>query len=260
MAFLFFHCGNRETGCTDVNAVNFDPEADINEECQYPKLNVSFAHLFDGVAFRPDSVYINDVNDTFRIKEVKFLFSYLHPVRDGIEFEMEDTITIDVGTGGVSDAFLVEDNFGRPELNTFSFDVGTFIENGSFDGIHFILGLSDRVNELVPDSLAEKSHTLARNLENDWVEGEGYNFVYLKLETNLTAEEPLVRELRVFGADEWMKIEMEKSLTFNRGYNINETINVDYDKWFSGMKFVDFPEGLLNTMLKENIPGAFSIK
>jgi hypothetical protein len=54
---LFCSCYEEREGCLDPAAVNYVVSADINADCNYPRLSFSVSHVWGDSIYSPDSFY-----------------------------------------------------------------------------------------------------------------------------------------------------------------------------------------------------------
>jgi hypothetical protein len=78
-------CYERQEGCLDPDAINYDVSADINANCQYPNVSISVAHNWGDSVFSYDTTYLDLNGEPFQIKFMGFF------LRD-FEVEVNDSL------------------------------------------------------------------------------------------------------------------------------------------------------------------------
>ena len=119
---LFFtSCFQPEEGCLDIEATNFTLSADrdcVQDDntsdcpCTYPDINLVIEHVYNDQAYLPDSVYQNNLGQTFRIRDIQFYMSDICLIRsDSTVVKILDTITLIVSNGGELEKLVAIDDF-----------------------------------------------------------------------------------------------------------------------------------------------------
>src|SRR5690349_2250009 len=89
-------CFEPKYGCLDIAATNFNPAADKDCCCRYPKLLLDVNQVYDTLVFRQDSLYPGTGGHLFRIRNVAFYLSDFQLIKDGVTFETEDVVDLKV--------------------------------------------------------------------------------------------------------------------------------------------------------------------
>ncbi|MEM9986763.1 MAG: MbnP family protein [Bacteroidota bacterium] len=159
VATLLGGSGCKQEGCTDPNALNYDPEAtESNGDCDYPQLSFSVQPVVDGEALVMDQDYVIN-GTTVRFETVNF---YLQDFRlmdmDGTMTEAIDTILL--STPANRDFELGELSAGHKHMLTFQ------------------IGLDSATNHLTDPSIRESSDPLAfQSPSMHWTWDNGYIFM-----------------------------------------------------------------------------------
>ena len=65
---LLYSCYEEQEGCLDPTAVNYTVSADINADCEYPRLSFSVSHGWGDSIYSPDSFYLDADSTPFQIR------------------------------------------------------------------------------------------------------------------------------------------------------------------------------------------------
>ncbi|MEL6140822.1 MAG: MbnP family protein [Bacteroidota bacterium] len=188
---LLTSCYEPVEGCLDVNAENYELEADDpcpNDGCcTYPELSLSISHLWNGDALRTDTFYRDDFGNAFQLTRLRYYWSELGLAQmdnsseisllDSMEFglftEMGDTVFQNLNSN-----LVLIDNLSNSSLS-----VGTFRSIGNVTSLIGQLGLRGDYSSVVPGILSS-SHPLA-NQEGRMHFGADTSYVQIKLEYDL---------------------------------------------------------------------------
>ena len=100
-------CYEDQEGCLDINATNFDVEADINcpDCCTFPMLQLDYQHKAETadttINFSYESItYQDGAGNPFRVRSVQYYLSDFHLIIPGGDtVQVADTIQINSFTG-----------------------------------------------------------------------------------------------------------------------------------------------------------------
>ncbi|MBK7408422.1 MAG: hypothetical protein IPJ40_10395 [Saprospirales bacterium] len=150
---LLAGCYQKEEGCLDIHAVNFNVAADkpCADCCTYPKLSVKLEHkaiLPDTLLpFRYDSLYYVAAYPgvKFRFHRLRYYLSDIRLVRSGATGQVMDSVTLylpqspgdTVPVRVVNDFILADRDFLKAST------LGTWEGDGSFDRLEFTIGVED---------------------------------------------------------------------------------------------------------------------
>jgi len=264
---LFPACYEPKEGCLDLDAVNYDANADnpCADCCQMPTLSVSFSHQAllptqtdTAINFKYDSLYPSPFDELhyFQITRSRFFISGLHLVKeDGTEVGVQDSIELEAPAG---DTITVEDNFALVDRDIFqAATLGAIVTHGSFDRVRFTLGLSGTLRQTNPESVPAK-HAL--NVATDtlmYAEGTGYlsHLLIFKRDT-LSTTAPI--ELKIT-EPATIELPLPETIGVSRGFNISLKLKINYLAWFEDIDLVNDSEQTIEMKLKENLPNAFTV-
>lgn len=262
-------CYEPVEGCLDVQASNFDVDADepCADCCEYPDLRLDFQHKYvkgervENLIF-DDSVYY-DVNGLpFRLNSIRFFLSELHLVRaDGMEVGIEDRLELGVWTESLDTMRVtVEDNYTIVDPAVFGVkEIGKIITSGRFDRLRFNIGLDETANRAVINAFPEEQqdHPLAEE-EMYWDFDRGYIFNRIELVRDTVAgTPPTVLEI---GTDQNLTtVELPIDFEALEGFNVSVTLRVDYNIWFRDINVKTDSESTLIQKIVANLADSFSL-
>ncbi|MBK6904335.1 MAG: hypothetical protein IPH04_16435 [Saprospirales bacterium] len=240
---LLGSCYQKEEGCLDIRAVNFDVAADkpCEEECcTYPQLSVKLEHKAvypDTVfPFRYDSLYYvaSHPDVKFRFHRVRYYLSDIRLSRSNAIGRVTDSLTVYIPQSTVDtvpvrvvDDFILAD---RDFLQ--AFPLGTWDGEGAFDRLNFTIGLDEGLRFSDPLKIPS-GHPLAAPIGGyNWEDGQGYisNFVRYSTEAQPgdTISVPITSPVQV-------SLILDPPLEIIQGYNIQLTLYINYLAWWEGL-------------------------
>jgi hypothetical protein len=184
LPLLFSSCYEKEEGCLDIQAVNFDPGADLACEdcCTYPSLSLRVEHrvIFDDtiVPFRYDSLYsvepFPDVN--FRVHRLRYLISGIRLLNTEGEGRVTDTVSVYVSQnpGDTTSLIAVNDFVLADRSFLQAAQLGGWDGYGVFDRLEFIFGVDPALQYGIPSKMPSGHPLGTQAAEFNWEEGQGY--------------------------------------------------------------------------------------
>ncbi|MCB0612797.1 MAG: hypothetical protein KDC75_05810 [Phaeodactylibacter sp.] len=264
-------CYEPVEGCLDVEAVNFDLEADKNnsEECVYPKVRMAIQHRYSkgDTIYRfglVDSVYFDAQGQPFRLNNVRFYISNFHLVyTNGQEKEVEETVEILIPQPDGSDVpRTIEDNFSlaSPRV-TQNYTIGTLKESGGLQEVRFAVGVEGLANVALPASFPETHPLFLQDSSLYFSQDSGYVFEYIELFRDTTAADTIPEVLRIGTLPYLQEVRLPVPVNFRKsqGFHLLITLQVDYSQWFGEINArQDSPEQLIEKIVA-NLAQSFSV-
>ncbi len=256
--YILTSCGDRIEGCLDIEAENFDADADKDCCCDYPDLVLQFNHAFGNQSFRLETPFsYESTTDTFSVNEMRILFSKTHPIRSGLEFEMDKTISVGVDDEMGSEILEFEDNFVVVTPERFTYTINEFNYPGMFEGVALKMGLDEEVRRVIPDSVGIDGHPLESEVDSIWAADIGYFYLYLDVVPDYKLPE-VSRKFVIYGSDTH-NLTYWHTLTAEMGYDFKIDFKIDYKLLFDGINFEADSENYVTQELFDNLPSSVSI-
>lgn len=262
-------CYEPVEGCLDVEAVNYDLDADKNnsEDCTYPKVRLALQHRYskDDTLYRfglVDSVYLDAQGNPFRLNNVRFYISNFHLIyTDGQEKEMDETIEIQIPQPDGTDLTrTIKDNFSliSPRV-TQNYTIGTLKESGALQEIRFAVGVEGQANVANPESFPNGHPLSLLDSSLYFNQDSGYVFEYIELFRDTAAADTIPVVLRI-GAPEYLReVRLPVDFKKTQGFHLLLTLQVDYSRWFGNINTrQDSPEQLTEKIVA-NLAESFSV-
>ncbi|MEM9823937.1 MAG: hypothetical protein AAF985_22825, partial [Bacteroidota bacterium] len=165
--FSLHSCIEKEDGCLDNRATNYDAAAEeaCEDCCSFPSLRLEVLHrIQDSLALLNGNRYpYPDGVDSFQVNEIQFYLSELRLETDVLSEGVIDTVVVELQDGSSQ---TLEDNFSIVSRNNgFNYTLGDYLATGRFDRISFYVGLTEIPNQAVPSSLPD-GHPLAVQVDS----------------------------------------------------------------------------------------------
>lgn len=251
-------CYEKVEGCLDINAVNFDVQADKNGECEYPYLNTKWIHQADSFSFEYGKVYTNDLGSPFSVNTISFYLSGFKIINEnGQEFSVNDEIELHIKSpGNVTSITNFIDDFALILPGRSSARIGTFVGPGSYSALKFVIGVDGEANFADP-TLLEEDHPLSIQEESmHWDQDQGYIFAKIALKKDISSNEITVLENG--GSENLVEVLIPYVQQIPRGKNIDLNLKIDYLKWFDGIDFENDTNAEIIQKIRANMPASFS--
>lgn len=256
---LAFGCRQKKEGCLDASALNFDVSADKDCCCIYPSivLKTNFKKD-DTTGYNFFNGYQKDAKDkVYLVKSIRFYISGLE-VRDADgwfdskgkttrwiydvtpkEEQISDNVWL-VSSQNVSDKGHAFESFNDPGLKT---------------GARLVLGLSNKQNAIIPDSLQEPG-PLAFTPDSLWAGPQKYiqqEWIVVTDTANATYTIDTFQVIEAIGG-----IEFDYETYVQKGENFEIKMNVLVPKWLEGVSWAAEKPVILQKLL-ENGASAVSL-
>lgn len=254
-------CYEREEGCLDINAVNYNASADDNCCCTYPTLSFSVQHRMDTLVWQRDSVYQTTDGQWFRLLDAAFYLSEFSLRQNNQAYRISDSLLFQVFASGGTDTvgqFFIDD-FTLLRRTTTSLSVGTFSADGAFDQAQFRLGLSESANRIIP-ALTPDGHPLRTQGDSLWLNPQdGYVPLYLVLDRDTLSATPpdTLRFTRSEIGDAFAT--SAGPFYHEPGYNLALKIRINYLELFAGVNLSNPDINAVRNGIASNLPKAFSV-
>jgi len=266
MALLALSCTQPVEGCLDIEASNYQVDADnpCGDCCVYPELRLVFRHKQQvspdtTLNFSYDSLFTDGAGNLFRIRDIRYYLQGAALLRsDGTPAGVSDTVRLFFrDPDGDTVSQVVEDNFFLMEANNFSpFSMGTFRESGTFSAFRLLIGLESNDPKLLPE-FSPENHPLADTslFEPD----RGFVLCHLEILPDTTAADTIPKIIRLFAPEPLHVLEEAVPLELPQGFSPVYSLQVDYGEWFAGVNVRQDPTEKIAEQIGENLKNAFSL-
>lgn len=150
-------CNVREPGCLDIEASNFDFEAERHDAsmCTYPDLVLNVLYQWADSSFNPSAaLYRNTTGMDYAIHGVQILFSGFVVQRStGEDLMVDDRVTITTGSCSSGSTQEITDDFLFVDRSTFNYAIGAFRASGPMQEFRLSLGVPDTYTPLCQEAL-----------------------------------------------------------------------------------------------------------
>lgn len=215
-------CYEEQEGCLDPVAVNYDVSADINADCEYPRLSFSVDHRWGEETYSPDSFYTDAVGDTFQLRFFGLFVREL-AVDTGLNWTLLNPTERNWRL--INNAMITEtEAIGFIQAQNLQSNWGLLDFLGSFDGLRMQLGLGPL--ETVDPAEVSSNHPLnIRSQMYDTLEQAYYGWV-LRYRTDTASGTPIRQITSAPGQEiEWSQ---SVSGTFPPAVNSSLVFELDY--------------------------------
>lgn len=272
LSVLFWSsCAEKEQGCLDINAANYDVTADEScctpniEDCccTYPTLTLTVQHklgkdsLNNNADFAFNRIQTVEVDSShfFIVNDIRFYISNLQLIAtDGTSVGVTDSMTIDVVNGENNlEVATVENNFSLIKRTQTDYTIGNYIGINTFDSIRFNIGIQEPTNHLLLESLPENHVLNGSDADSLYIDiEEGFVFNKMSIQKDTFAE-TLATELNINDLST-TTLPLTNVISVNKGNNVTINLRINYLEWFKGIKFaVDSDDSVKNQVFSNTI-------
>lgn len=268
---LIAGCFQPESGCLDIEATNFQLDADegcggddseTNCPCSYPDLSLAVDFVFDKQAYEHNGFYMID-SQVVQIRLIRFYLSGFQLIQsDGDTLSVEDTISLVVLNEELElETKLFTDDFQLINQQS-SINLGEVKESGTLESIRFVVGIEGQANSASPDSISNTRHPLAESDMHTGSQENGYIFNQISLLTD-TINNTGGRVLNISqNINRGQFVEVKKSISVKtpvgESFSLG-TLTINQAKWFDGIKFATDTDAIMIEKIVANTPNVFSI-
>jgi hypothetical protein len=260
-------CYEEQEGCLDIEATNFDVDADnpCQDCCDYPTLSLSILHkplTTDTTRnFNLNTVYQlpHDTNQLLKVKKVWFYLSDLQLIKAG--GQVVDVLdTVEVGYSMVPGDTLyktITDNFAYLLRSSLSEkNIGAIRTEGFFEGIQFRIGLPDESRDYVPSTLPN-GHPLNFQADSlNWTEEDKYAYQYWEFYRDTADIDSTVMRITAPYSE---FIQLYNAFEIRKGFDIRITLRIDYLELWRGVDPKNMSTDEIRDILVSNLASAFSL-
>jgi hypothetical protein len=254
LSLSFSACEKKVDGCMHPRAINFNPEADQDDDdvCVYYELSLQMQHYASSLA--NDTLiagnWIYDADGVaFSIQNSPILVSNVHLFQGDQEFNSIETIDLYDMNGNIVRA---EDNFFITLPGKYGANIGGWTHLGTFDSISFNIGLPENIRQTNP-SRVYQYHPLSTSPSFYMYDSvsAGYQACRIDLVYDSTNQFN-------FKLIDDIQIKLPYNVTVVDGSNILINLRLDYLALFNGISFTNDSQTIIENKILQNFRGAFS--
>ncbi len=261
IGFLLFvtNCYQPKTGCLDIHATNFNVAADkeCTDCCSYPILQLQVNYFFGDKLLNFNESYTLNGIDSFQMNAAKMYLSDFQWITSANQNKkITDTIQL---YGYNQNPFATNDFVLVNKRDGYTFNIGHFLEGGTFKQIRFVVGLNAVANRTNPTKMPT-THLLSPSKDTismylDSVQGYVFNKMVLQkvnspqkniiLQSNQTTV-PII-------------LNLNPNIIVKDGFNWVVKLKIDYKKLLQGIDF-NQSQTLMEQKMRANTPTIFTLE
>lgn len=242
LLLLLTSCYERQEGCLDIRARNYDFTADdsCDDCCDFPIMKLGVSHMWGDTTLMEDSIYLNSFNQEIQILKAQFLLSEIS-LSDGLDSEtvseMIDVVDINGNT------LTLPSNFALIDTDLFNYSVGSFEKAKDYTRLHMTFGIDGLfTNDGVVD-------------ENGFFDEETLTYTNFKMQYVFNNDTSLYN---LIGPSNSLPLEFDGFFELPIGIDFVIPLSVDYQKLFEGIDFSKLGSEETDQMIIDNIIPFFS--
>lgn len=241
-------CYEKQEGCLEINASNYDFEADLSCEgcCVYPEFKIQVNHQWNDSTLIRNTWFTNNFGQQIKIEEVAFYLSNFSLSDVNTEFTVNETVEVIDVNGSES---LLKDDFIFVENERLNFTVGTFSHSGSFSKLKFKLGIdgyfdaTEEANSFVEDDSFLQTSTLTHT-----------NMRFTAIVDTMALD---TVQFEIKGPQTVSEITLEGLIELSPGINFTIPIYADYSYLLRNVNFEAIQEEVERKKIIDNLGGLF---
>jgi hypothetical protein len=139
--FLLVSCYEKQEGCLNIRAENYDFGADepCDDCCTFPTMSVRVIHNWGDTLLFTDSVYTNSLNQGIRLLNAKFYISNIQLLNDENAYSINESIDV-AGISGTTSSII--DDITFIQNSRLNYAIGSFENAQDFTGLAFTFGIN----------------------------------------------------------------------------------------------------------------------
>jgi hypothetical protein len=244
-------CYDSKEGCLDVKAVNFDPTADRNCCCEYPRLVLTTLHAWGTGLMTYQVPLAIPVGDSIVIRSLRWYASDISMSTAAGRISIIEADNLPQRNSGKLE---VKKNIALVDRNELNYPLSTYTASGTTNLLQFMIGLPAGYNNLIIDSIS--SHPLAR--QSDTMYDDASNrYLHTKIVFEAVKTKKLY-SLTWTSSEAQLPISLAYNKVIEAGENLPLPIRIDYKRWWTGVT-LDMQPNQMVSRIRSNIAGSISI-
>lgn len=242
-------CYERQEGCLDINASNYDFTADdpCEDCCSYPTMKISVTHMWGDTFLINNSVYSNDLDQYIKIISSKFYLSDFVLSNSSGNYRIEEVMEVQDENNTITEVY---NDFIFVQSNRVSYTVGTFPVSDIYDDLSFTMGING-------DYVAADS-TKSFVEDNSFFDADLYQHTNFRLDYIIDTISMDTLQLNIKGESMAKNLSLNSSFEIPLGRNFTISLQAHYDLLLSGLDLNDLESEAQINRLKSNLDHFFS--
>lgn len=269
LAMMIFGCYEKQEGCLDLAATNFDVAADkpCSECCTYPKWKIGLLHRLQASdstgSLLLGAVYpvLPDSAQWFRMEHLRFYLSRFRLVTvAGDTISTVDSLACRLLRPGedTTTTFLKE-NFAYIDRSiTGEKTLGTILGSGQIDKILCTFGILDNGLFVLPGSVPA-GHPLSFQPpdSSNWDLDTKYIFNRIQLKRDTTTS-AITTDIRLVDP-QIVTLEFRHAFTLKPGHDLSLDFRIDYLEWLRGVDLGEDSDQEIALKILANLPRSVTL-
>lgn len=250
-------CNVREPGCLDIEAENFDFEADRHDAslCVYPNLVLNVVYQWSDSSLQLGYLYRNDAGMDYAVHNVQILFSaFILENPEGESLMVDDRVDILPESCDPGSGISVPDDFLFIDRSAFNYVIGAFRESGLMSKMRVRVGVDDALTPLCVSALplTHPLRAVRAGYDDSIAEFALGRFVISRDSINATRD-----TIFAYGPPEVLQFDVSR--TFVQGRPDTLFMEIDFDRIFSPVD-LSLEEAQVGAQLAAQLAGATHVR
>jgi hypothetical protein len=259
VCFTFFasviitSCYEHETGCRDINALNFSVSADEDCEdncCTYPNVEFLVNFIYKNSVIDTNKYFPLEDGDSIRLQSAKIFFSdFTFTDNSGNSEPVYFPNLLGINSNGITEYEEVNSSIIKVKPQNSKYVAGTLRKLFHPKILTFQLGLNDVVNYAINDKITTSSPLYYKSTDSMFVDNnQGYYFFKLNIEDKNNPS----NLKKIVTLKPLQRINFSFTSEFN--FSLREThqvkMNIDLEKLLNDVHLSDSPISIRDKILK----------
>lgn len=220
-------------GCLDIKSSNYEVSADraCDSCCVFPNFNLNIDQVFGGEDFSLGDTLINDVGNELVLTDYYIILSDFRLENSGVVYTVDDSTQVNCGMTSGTENYEVNDLIYISNSSSFT-TIGTWKDPGQFEGINFLIGLSDCYHDAGIDDI--QSDSKIADIDTLYSTGLGFKTMSFEFSDSITID---------FIGKQGTIVASKSTNTSNvAGSAFSLDLDIDFGVWFSGVDLTESNE------------------
>ncbi len=241
-------------GCTNPRAQNFNPEADVNLDCNYYQLQLEMQYTTNGLDTFEYGTLLTDADGTpFVLNKMPILISQMHLIETSSNEVQQSPELLSVFNSS-GERRYTEDNFGILRPTAYQINMAGWTALSDYDTLEFLVGVSSDVRNTNPAQIEESGHPLSTSASTYMYDSTSNQYLTSIAAVVLTQSGQQITT-KLFSEQ---MIRLPYQITSIDGQNVPIKIRLNYAALFAGVSFSRDTEAVIVDKIEQNMPRAFS--